>query len=68
MHLKYLLPEIPFKLLSQKDKKKNNINMTLSPPQGFSRNLAHQDGWVTSDHTRTRSSNDGAVFLKTLSN
>ena len=55
MHLKYLLPEIQFKLLSQKDKKNNNINMTLSPPEGDSRNLTHQDGRVTSDRTRTRS-------------
>ena len=30
--------------------------MTLSPPQVDSRDLTQQDGWVTSDPTKTRSS------------
>lgn len=30
--------------------------MTLSPPQVDSRDLTQQNGWVTSDRTRTRSS------------
>lgn len=44
------------KRFSKKTKPNNNINMTLSPPQGDSRDLTQQDGWVTSDRTRTRSS------------